>query len=386
MDHIYLDNNATTRPAPEVVAAMHRCLDASWGNPSSAHAVGQAARHAVENARTQVASLLGARPREIIFTSGGTEADNLALRGLLATQPNKRHVVTTRVEHEAVLHTCAQLEREGYCVTYLDVDHEGRIQPDSVDAALGNDTALVSVMHANNETGVIFPIEQIAAMCDRRGVPLHVDAVQTAGKLPINVAGFPVSLLVISAHKMHGPKGVGAMYVRRGVRLARQVFGGHQERDIRSGTENVPGIVGLGAAAELACQLTDADRARIAGLRDRLETGLLAKIPFARVNGDRSQRTGNTTNIGFETLEAEAVVLTLSEKGICVSAGAACSSGSLEPSHVLKAMKIDPAYAHGGVRFSLSRYTTDADIDDALARIPPLLHRLHGLLPRAQPA
>ena len=383
MDVLYLDNNATTRLAPEALAAMMPCLTDAYGNPSSLHAFGQAAQHGIEQAREQVAALIGARPRDIVFTSGATESNNLAILGLLAASPGKRHIVTTAVEHMAVLHVCQRLEKQGYRVTYLGVDRLGRLDPDAFAAALCDDTAVASVMHANNETGVIFPVERLADIAAARGVPLHVDAVQTAGKLPIDVSRTPVSLMSLSAHKIHGPKGVGALYVRRGVRLVAQQAGGHQERDLRPGTENVAGIIGFGTAAGLMRAMSDEDRRRIASLRDRLEEGLLQRVPFAHVNGDRAHRTYNTSNISFETLEAEAIIITLSEHGIAASAGAACSSGSLEPSHVLTAMGLERTLSHGGVRFSLSRYTTPEEIADALERIPPLLHRLRTLLPPA---
>lgn len=383
MAPVYLDNNATTRPAPEVVEAMLPFLRESFGNPSSTHPLGQAARHAVENARTAVAALINARPQEVFFTSGGTEADNLAILGVLAENPKKRHIVTTAVEHEAVLRLCQRLETQGYRVTWLGVDRLGRLDPAEFEAALRDDTALASVMHANNETGVIFPVERLAQISAARGVPLHVDAVQTVGKIPLDVTAAQISLLSLSAHKLHGPKGAGALYVRRRVRLRSLMMGGHQERDMRPGTENVAAVAGFGRAAELAMATMHDDAPRIARLRDRLEAGLLEQTRGAHVNGDRANRTPNTTNIGFETLEAEAIVITLGENGVCISAGAACASGSLEPSHVLKAMGIDPIIAHGGVRFSLSRYTTESEIDETIHRVPPLLERLRKLMPAA---
>ncbi len=379
MDAIYLDNNATTRPAPEVVAAMSDCLRDGWGNPSSMHAMGQAAQHAIEEARAQVAALIGAEPREIVFTSGGTEADNLAILGTLAAAPAKRHVVTTAVEHPAVLDLCRRLEKEGYAVTYVGVDREGRIDVDEFAAALRPETAVASVMHANNETGVMFPVERLAEVAAERGVPLHVDAVQSAGKVPLDVRASKIALMSVSAHKVHGPKGIGALLVRRGVRVRGRQIGGHQERDLRPGTENVPGIVGFGVAADLARRELPHTAARIAALRDRLEARLLERIDYARVNGDRVARVPNTTNIGFESLEADAILIALSEAGVCVSAGAACSSGSLEPSHVQKAMGIDPRFAHGAIRFSLSRYTSDDEIDRALEIVPAVLTRLASL-------
>lgn len=379
MDCIYLDNNATTKPAPEVVAAMLPHLTDSYGNPSSLHAFGQSAQNAIENAREQVANLIHALPREVVFTSGGTESDNLAILGTLAAYPTKKHIVTTAVEHSAVINTAERLEKQGYRVTYVGVDQLGRLDLDAFAAALTDDTALASVMHANNETGVIFPIDQVAKIAADRGVPLHVDAVQSLGKLPIDIRALPISLMSISAHKIHGPKGVGALYVKRGTRLRSMTIGGHQERDIRPGTENVAGIVGFGAAAELARQEPPAVRERITALRDQLESGILDRFDYAHVNGDKAHRLHNTTNIGFESLEAEAILIALSEAGIAASSGAACSSGSLEPSHVLIAMKINERIAHGAVRFSLSRFTTQSEVDETLKLLPALLSRLAAL-------
>ena len=385
MNWIYLDNNATTRPDPRVVEAMLPFLGDQYANPSSVHLFGQQVRHAVETAREQVAGALGAQPRQIVFTGGGSEANTLAIRGTLASRPNKRHFITTAVEHDSVLRLAGQLEKEGYRVTYLGVDPLGRLDLAELEAALADDTALVSVMHANNETGVIFPIERIGQLTAARGVPLHVDATQTVGKLPVDTGKLPVQLLTLAAHKFHGPKGVGAVYVGKGVRLRPQVLGGHQERDLRAGTENVPGIVGTGAAIQLAVTHLEEENTRVRALRDRLEAGLLERIAIAHVNGDRTQRLPNTINIGFEALEAEAVLMLLSKEGICVSSGSACSSGSLEPSHVLQAMGIDPRIAHGAVRFSLSRFTTDEEITRTLEIVPRAIERLQSLQPREVP-
>ncbi|MCK6457560.1 MAG: cysteine desulfurase NifS [Phycisphaerae bacterium] len=381
MGLIYLDNNATTRVAPEVAEAMMPMLGDTYGNPSSLHVAGQAARHAIEEARANVAAMIGAEPREIVFTSGGTEADNLALTGTLSAHAKMRHVVTTAVEHSAVIEPARRLERQGYRVTYVGVDAQGHLDLAALEAALDDDTAIVSVMHANNETGVLFPIERIAERTAARRIPLHVDAVQTAGKLAIDVRRVPISLITLSAHKIHGPKGVGALFIRRGTRIRGQIVGGHQERDVRPGTENVAGIVGFGAAAELAMRFGVDSWAKVAALRDRLEAGILDRCRNASVNGDRSMRIPNTTNISFEALEAEAILIALSEAGVCASSGSACSSGSLEPSHVLKAMGIDDRVAHGAIRFSLSRYTTPPEIDEALVRIPAVIDRLAELAP-----
>jgi len=380
MDCIYLDNNATTRVAPEVAAAMQPYLTELYGNPSSLHAFGQASQHAIEQAREQVARLIQAQPREIIFTSGGTESDNLAILGTLAAHPTKKHIVSTAVEHPAILNTCERLEKQGYQVSYIGVNRLGQMDLDAFTAALTPDTAIASVMHANNETGVLFPLEQIAEIAASHGVALHVDAVQTAGRLPIDVRKLPVNLLSISAHKLHGPKGVGALFVRKGTRLRSMTIGGHQERDIRPGTENVSGIVGFGEAAERAAAEPAETRERVRAMRDRLEKGILERFDYAHINGDPANRIHNTTNIGFESLEAEAILIALSEAGICASSGSACSSGSLEPSHVLKAMGVEERIAHGAIRFSLSRNTTPTEIDETLNRLPALLSKLASLV------
>ncbi len=376
---IYLDNNSTTRLADQVFQVMEPYLREQYGNASSLHLMGQAARHAVETAREQVARLIGARPRQVVFTSGGTEADNLAILGTLAAYPTKRHLVTTAVEHLAVHSLCQRLESQGYRVTYINVDSAGHLDLEAFAEALDEETALASVMHANNETGVIFPIREVAEITAARGVPLHVDAVQTLGKLPIDVAALGANLVSFSAHKMHGPKGVGALYVGRGARLRSQLVGGHQERDIRPGTENVAAIVGLGAAAELAGRRLKDGLSSVAALRDRLEAGILEQVNFAHVIGDGQPRTVNTSNICFESLAAEAILVTLSEQGVCTSSGSACSSGSLEPSHVLKAMGIEERIAHGAVRFSLSHETTEEEVDQALEIVPRVVHRLASI-------
>jgi cysteine desulfurase len=379
MSEIYLDNNATTPLAPEALEAMLPYLSEHFGNPSSIHRLGQRTAYAISQAREQVAALIGARPREILFTSGGTESIHLAIRGTLAMNSDKRHLITTAVEHEALLELARQLEAGGVEVTYLPVDLHGHLDLQQLADAIRPDTALIAAMYANNETGVIFPVERIGRIAAERGVPFFTDAIQVVGKLPLDVEKLPVQLLSISAHKMHGPKGVGALYVRRGTHLRPIQLGGHQERDLRAGTENVPGIIGMGVAAELAAKHVSGYASRVGKLRDKLETGLCARIPIARVNGDRSCRLPNTTNIGFERLEAEAVMLLLSENGIYASSGSACQSGTLETSHVLEAMGVERAVAHGAVRFSLSRLTTEAQIDEVLERIEPLIARLTTL-------
>ena len=377
---LYLDNNSTTRVIEPVIEAMKPYWSREFGNPSSLHRMGQAARHAVETARQHVANLINANPRDIVFTSGGTESDNLAILGTLAAHPTKRHIVTTAVEHPAVHSLCEKLGGEAIHVTFVGVDQQGHLDLDEFTAALTPDTALASVMVANNETGVIFPIAHIAEICNAHGIPLHTDAVQAAGKLPIDAKGLGAKLMSLSAHKLHAPKGVGALYVGKGTRLRSQHVGGHQERDIRPGTENVAAIVGFGEAARLAKERLDRGvNVSIAALRDQLEEGLLAATPLARVIGDRESRTANTTNIAFENLEAEAILIALSEEGLCASSGSACSSGSLEPSHVLKAMGIEERWAHGAIRFSLSFETTQEEIEQALQIVPRVIERLAAI-------
>ncbi len=373
---IYFDNNATTQPLPEVVDAMLPLLREAYANPSSVHQFGQMVRHRLECAREQVAQLIGASPREIIFTSGGTESINLAIRGALRMHPQRRHVVTTAVEHSAVLRVMEELEAEGYTVDYVGVDREGRLDEAEWEARLTDQTALATLMHVNNETGVIFDVARLAALAAERRVPVHVDAAQSAGKLRIDVTSWPVQLASLAAHKFHGPKGVGALYVRRRTRLAPLIVGGGQERQLRGGTEHVAGIVGMGSAAQAAVRDAAEVACTVGGLRDALESEVLANVPKAHVNGRGAQRIYNTSNISFEGLEAEAILILLSEAGICASSGAACSSGSLEPSHVLKAMGIEERIAHGAIRFSLSRFNTQGEVDRVAAIIPNLLSRL----------
>jgi cysteine desulfurase len=376
---IYLDNNATTPVAPEVVEAILPYLTQYYGNPSSMHSFGGQVGKALRQARNQVAGLLGAEEAEIIFTSCGTEGNNTAIRAAIAAQPDRKHLITTQVEHACVLNLFKQLEKQGYTVTYLSVDRKGQLDLMEVEAAITGNTALISTMYANNETGTIFPIEQIGAIAKEYGATFHVDAVQVAGKLPLDMKTSTVDLMTISGHKLHAPKGIGALYVRRGFRFRPLLIGGHQERGRRAGTENVVGIVGLGKAAELA-QLHLADVATEKKLRDRLEKGLLA-IADTEINGDRKHRLPNTTNIGFKYIEGEAILLSLDQYGICASSGSACTSGSLEPSHVLRAMGLPYTTLHGSIRFSLSRYTTDADIDRVLEVMPGIVQRLRALSP-----
>jgi len=382
MKTVYVDNNATTMVAPEVIDSMLPFLRDMWGNPSSMHTFGgQVAKH-IETAREQVAALVGASStKEIIFTSCGTESDNTAIHAALATNPDKRHIVTTRVEHPAVLNLCERLEKENYEVTYIPVDGKGRLDLDELKRSLRPDTAIVSVMWANNETGTIFPIEEIAKITSSKGILFHVDAVQIVGKLPIDLSKTSIDYLALSGHKIHAPKGVGALYVKRGTRFLPWMVGGHQESGRRGGTENVASIVGLGKAAELAFSGLDNERRFLSSLRDKLEKGILEKVPRVYVNGDVQNRLPNTSNVSFESIEGEAILLMLNEYGICASSGSACTSGSLEPSHVLLAMGVPHERAHGSIRFSLSRYNSEAEIRYIIEKLPPVIERLRSLSP-----
>ncbi len=376
---IYLDNNATTQPLPEVVEAMAEVQHNAYANPSSVHQFGQAVRHRIECAREKVAQLIGSSPKEIVFTSGGTESINLALRGYLRTSPRKRRLVTTTIEHSAVLGVADRLAEEGYEVDFVSVDHDGRIDESEWAEKVTEETALVSLQHANNETGVLSDVPMLAALASSRGAAVHVDAVQSAGKIPIDISEWPVQFVSISAHKFHGPKGVGALHVKRRTRIEPLMVGGTQERRLRAGTENVAGIVGMGVAAEIARRDMEKVSGLVGELRDALESGILKSIPIARVIGRAATRIHNTSNIGFEGLQSEAILILLSEAGICASAGAACSSGSLEPSHVLKAMGIDERIAHGAIRFSVSRFNTRDEIDEVVAVLPRILSKLSAL-------
>jgi cysteine desulfurase len=382
MDVAYLDNNATTRPAPEVVAAMLPMLTEWYGNPSSVHRFGQRARQAVDEARGQVARLVNCAEAELLFTGGGTEAVNTAVRGILGARSPRKRVVTSTVEHSAARELCAQLGKEGAEIVEIPVDVGGALDLDRLAPAINDETALVTLLWANNETGVLFPVDRVAELCAARRVPFHCDGTQAVGKIAVDVRAAGVAAMSFASHKLHGPKGVGALYVRRGVRCRPLLVGGPQENGRRGGTENVPGIVGMGKAAELALAALP-EMARVAALRDRLERSILLTIPDTHVNGRTDARLPNTTNIGFRQLEAEAILLLLSEQGVCASAGAACSSGSLEPSHVLRAMGIDDRIAHGAIRFSLSRFTTDAEVDRALAVLPGIIGKLRAVLPVA---
>jgi len=381
MKTIYLDNNATTQVAPEVLEAMVPYLHELYGNPSSAHSFGGQVGRKIREAREQVAPLLGALPEEIIFTSCGTESDNAAVRSALATQPEKRHIVTSRVEHPAIKSLCTHLSNQGYRVTEIPVDGEGHLDMERYEKSLMPDTAIVSLMWANNETGVIFPVEKAAELARERGILFHTDAVQVAGKMPINMGKSPIDMLSISGHKLHAPKGVGALYLRKGTKFSPFLIGGHQERGRRGGTENTASIIGLGKACELAAVRIEEENKRVKQLRDKLENQILARVPNSRVNGDLSLRLPNTSNISFEFVEGEAILLMMDEFGICASSGSACTSGSLQPSHVLRAMGVPFTMAHGSIRFSLSIYTTEEDIDFVIEKVPPIIERLRNLSP-----
>lgn len=381
MKIVYLDNNATTAVAPEVLAAMLPYLGDLYGNPSSMHTFGGQVMAAVDTAREELAGLLHCEPDEIMFTSSGSEADNSAFWSALQSQPEKRHIITTRVEHPAVLSVCKYWEREGYHVTYLGVDEKGRLDLDEYKDALSPDTALVSIMYANNEVGNIYPIQRLAELARERGILFHTDAVQAVGKIPIDLEHIPVDMLSLSGHKIHAPKGIGALYIRKGVRFRSFIRGGHQERGRRAGTENVPYIVGLGVAAKLSREFMKYERVDVALLRDRMEKGLLESIPECRVNGDVENRLPNTSNISFKNVEGEAILLMLDRLGIAASSGSACTSGSLEPSHVLRAMGIPFNYAHGSIRLSLSRYTTPDDINYVLDKFPDVIQTLRKISP-----
>jgi cysteine desulfurase len=377
---IYFDNNATTKVLPEAFEAMRPYLTDFYGNPSSIHRFGSQVGQRIAQARAQVAALVGAAdPVEVIFTSCGTEGDNAAIRAALEARPDKRHIVTTKVEHPAVYGLCQHLEKKGYRVTWLGVDRAGCLDLDELRNALSDETALVTVMHGNNETGVLFPIADIGAIVSARGIPFHVDAVQTAGKLPLRVKDLPVDLLTISGHKFHGPKGIGALYVRRKIAFAPFLIGGHQERNRRAGTENVAGIVGMGEAAEQALAHLDDYASRVRALRDQLEAGLTSLFPDCRINGAGAPRLPNTTNVSFRYLEGEAILVLLDQFGICASTGSACTAGSAEPSHVLRAMAVPPDWLQGAVRFSLSRFNSAEEVAFVCEKLPCIVERLQGL-------
>ena len=385
MNVVYLDNNATTQVSGEVMGAMMPFFGNFYGNPSSMHTFGGQVAHKIREAREKVAELIGAHPDEIIFTSCGTESDNAAIRSALYTAPEKRHIVISRVEHPAVRALCAHLAGQGYRVTELPVDKDGRLDMAQYENSLTTDTAIVSLMWANNETGVIFPVEDAARMARERGILFHTDAVQAAGKIPINMKQNTIDMLSISGHKLHAPKGIGILYVRKGTKFSPFLIGGHQERERRGGTENTPSIIGLGKACELAGFNMERENTYVKELRDHLETALLTAIPNSRVNGDTEHRLPNTANISFEFVEGEGILLMMDQYGICASSGSACTSGSLQPSHVLRAMGVPFTMAHGSIRFSLSVYTTPAEIDFVIEKLPPIIERLRGMSPYWNP-
>ncbi|HIZ29486.1 MAG TPA: cysteine desulfurase NifS [Candidatus Adamsella sp.] len=385
---IYLDNNATTKVDERIFEEMKPYFCEKYGNPSSIHAFGGEVSHAVKKARNQVKEMLGAEnEREIIFTAGGSESANMAIKGVLDLNKDKKHIITSKVEHPCVLNLYKWLEKRGYRVTYLGVNSEGELDLNELRESVTEDTALVSVMYANNETGVIFPIEQMGEIIKskNKNTKFFVDAVQAAGKIPINVSDMQIDMLGISGHKLHAPKGVGALYIKKGIMLTPLVIGGHQEFGKRAGTENVTSIVGLGVAADLAVDALKEENTTVRALRDKLEKGLLERIYNARVNGGKANRVPNTSNISFEYIEGELILLHLSDIGICASSGSACTSGSLEPSHVLKAMGIPFTSMHGSVRWSLSRFTTEEEIDYVLEHVPNIIiNKINKLSPYQQ--
>ncbi len=382
MKPIYLDNNATTQVDPLVLEEMLPYFSELYANPSSMHTFGGQVGGKLRQARSRVAALLGCAPDEVVFTACGTESDNTAIRSALTVRPDRRRIVTTKVEHPAILGLVEHLKKtEGYDVVLLPVDGEGNLDLAAYKAALTPDTAIVSVMWANNETGVVFPIPELSAIARERGILFHTDAVQAVGKIPMKLSETAVDMLSLSGHKLHASKGVGALYVRKGTPFAPLLIGGHQERGMRSGTENTPGLIGLGKACELAQTHMAEENSRVRALRDRLEQGLLAAVPNSKLNGAKEPRLPNTSNISFKFVEGEAILLRLDQLGICASSGSACSSGSLEPSHVLRAMGVPFTFAHGSIRFSLSRTTTDAEIDLVLTELPKIIDTLRKISP-----
>ena len=382
MNVIYVDNNATTMVAPEVLDAMLPYFSTYYGNPSSMHSFGGDVATKINDARENVAKLIGADPEEIVFTSCGTESDGTAIRAAIASYPDKKHIVTSRVEHPAIKNLCETLSKKGYRASFVPVDNSGRLDLDYLYDSLSEDTAVVSLMWGNNETGVIFPVEEISREVKSRGILFHTDAVQAVGKIPIDVKQTGVDMLSLSGHKFHSPKGIGALYIRKGTKFSPFMIGGHQEKGRRGGTENTASIIGLGKAAQLAAtHLKENGYDRISRLRDKLERTLLESVPNAIINGDPANRLPNTTSIAFEYVEGEAILLMMNEHGICASSGSACTSGSLEPSHVLRAMGVPFTAAHGSIRFSLSRYNTEDEMDVILEKLPPIIERLRELSP-----
>ena len=383
MKTIYFDNNATTKVADEVFEEIKPYFCELYGNPSSMHTFGGQVGIKIRTAREKTAALLGCDPSEIIFTGCGTESDNTAINGTLAAYPNKRKIITSCVEHPAVLSVCRELGSHGYTVVELKVDKQGRLDMDmaELEKQIDDNTALVTIMYANNETGVIFPVEKIAELTKSRDAVFHTDAVQAVGKIPLNLSKSNIDLLSISGHKLHAPKGVGVLYIKKGTRLSPYMLGGHQEAGKRAGTENVPGIVGLGKACELAAKNIEEESEKVKHLRDKLENAILQQCPDSMLNGDKDNRLPNTSNISFEFIEGEAILLMLDKFGICASSGSACTSGSLEPSHVLRAMGVPFTAAHGSIRFSLSRYNTEKEVDYTIEKMPEIVNRLRKLSP-----
>ncbi len=381
MKAVYLDNNATTRVAPEVLTEMTPYFSELYGNPSSMHSFGGQVAKKIAEARAKVAYLIGADPDEIIFTSCGTESDNTAIHSALTVNPDKRHIITSRVEHPAVKVLCENLAERDCRITTIEVDSNGNLDMEQFKKSLSPDTALVSLMWANNETGVIFPVEEAAQIAHERGILFHTDAVQAVGKIPINMKANSIDMLSLSGHKLHAPKGIGVLYVRKGTKFSSFQIGGHQEKGRRGGTENTPSIIGLGKACELAARNMTMENTKVKELRDRLEREILKHIPNSKVNGGEALRLPNTANISFEFIEGESILLLMDSHGICASSGSACTSGSLQPSHVLRAMGVPYTMAHGSVRFSLSVYNTDDEIDFVIEKLPPIIERLRSMSP-----
>ena len=381
MKPVYVDNNATTKVDSEVLEEMLPYFSEMYGNPSSMHSFGGEVGRKIREARERVAALINASPEEIVFTSCGTESDNTAIMAAVTATPFKKHIITTRVEHPAVKNMAEYLGKNGYRVTFVPVDGKGRLDLDHLYQSLSDDTAIVSIMWANNETGVIFPVQEISGVLHERDIPFHTDAVQAAGKVPVDVREIKADMLSLSGHKIHAPKGVGILYVRKGTMFSPYMIGGHQEGGKRGGTENTASIIGMGKACELAGKHIEEESTVVAKLRDRLESEILKSVPNTIVNGDRENRLPGTTNISFEYIEGESILLMLNELGICASSGSACTSGSLEPSHVLRSMGVPYTAAHGSIRFSLCRYNTDAEIDFIIEKIPPIISRLRDLSP-----
>lgn len=382
MKRVYLDHNATTPTHPEVVKAILPYFKEVFGNASSVHQFGQQARKAIDEAREKIANFIGASPKEIVFTSGGTEANNFALKGVVyANEKKGKHIITSSMEHHAVLNPCKYLEKKGFKVTYLPVDKYGLVDPEEVRKAVTKETILISIIHANNEVGTIEPITEIGKIAKEIGIYFHTDAAQTVGKIPVNVNELNIDLLSLSGHKIYGPKGIGVLYIRKGTRIQPLIQGGHHELNRRAGTENVPAIVGLGKAIEIAKATMEKESMRLTNLRNKLCSGIGEKIDYVRLNGHPGKRLPNTLNMSFEFVEGESMILNLDLKGIAVSTGSACTSGSLEPSHVLKAMRVDPAVAQGSIRFSLGKDNTEEDIDYVLEVLPEIVSRLRAMSP-----